>query len=208
MPQHTPGDPDSEQLATPEETHSAWKALSIADKKRLAAYAARMARMHQVADAGMTWEDLIQGSTERVLYGPREWKLKRDSFVKFMYGVIRSLAGDLCRTNAGKVRAASRSEDAGETDEDEQHERVPITIEYEHPESLLIAREDKSYAESLLEALHVEFEDEEGPFYVLECVRDGLLPRQIRERLNMGEKEYDAIRKTIERRCRKLLLPN
>lgn len=198
MVENVTEDPDFEQAATSDEVHSAWKALSAPDRKKLAAYAATLARLHQFADPGMTWEDLMQAAHVRALYGPRTWKMREVSFLQFMFGILRSIAGDLKRTNAGKVRAASSHEEADNLD----------LVDTDDPVAILIGSEQEDHARAIISALQVEFKDEEHPFYVLECLLEGLPPREVRARLNMTAKDFDAARKKIERRCRKLLRPN
>ncbi len=191
-------DPDFEPAATPEEVHSAWMALSAPDRKKLAAYAATLARLYQFADPGMTWEDLMQAADVLVLYGQRTWKMREISFLEFMFGILRSVAGDLKRTKAGKVRAASSHEEPENLD----------LADTDDPVAILIAREQEEHTRAIILALQVEFEHDEHPFYVLECLLEGLRPREVRARLNMTAKDFDAARKKIDRRCRKLLRPN
>jgi DNA-directed RNA polymerase specialized sigma24 family protein len=187
-------EPDPEFLATRAERLSAWKALSEPDRKWLIAYAGRLARRYQFADPGMTWEDLMQATYAKVFDDSRTWNVKAVSFRKFMAGVLRSIAGDLARTNAGRVRAGSGIMEEGAWE----------PIEHNDPLTLLEGMETDAWAQAHIAALQVEFQDDEGPFYVLECLREGLKPREIKERLNMGDKQFDAARNKIARRSLKL----
>lgn len=192
------GDPEPQVLATRDEKISAWKALSGRDKKALAAFAARLAKLYQYADQGMTWEDLMQEAHATALKESRTWEIKNISFKVFMFRTLRSLAGDLDRTNAGRVRAAA-------VNDEEVLEMVSNNLD---PEAILLRREREEAVQAHLAALQLEFEEDEATFYVLESLREGLKPREIRERLKMSDKEFDAARQKISRRSRKLQRPN
>jgi DNA-directed RNA polymerase specialized sigma24 family protein len=192
------GDPEPQAGATRDEKISAWKALTVADKKALAAFAERLAQAYQFADQGMTWEDLIQETASKAFRDNRNWELGRISFKQFLFGVLRSLAGDLTRTNAGRVRAESVHDEDG----------IAEVLDDRDPESILIEREREVDMQAHLAALQVEFEADDVPYYVLECVREGLKPQEIRERLKVSEKDFDAARKKIARRSLKLRRSN
>jgi len=204
MSKDLPGDPDIERLATADEIVSAWKALTTADRKRLAAYAETLAKMHQFADPGITRGDLLQEADARVLGETRQWKLRKITFMEFMFGVLRSIAGDLKRTKAGKVKAASQAEDFALLDDLPSRD----LIDRNDPETVLIAREEEERAKGLVATLQLEFQTDDDAFFVLECMIEGLPPREIRAQLNMSETDFDAVRNRIARRVRKLLRPN
>lgn len=197
------GDPDFEQLATPAEILSGWKALTVADRKKLAAYAETLARMYQFADPGMTREDLLQTAYTLVLGDKRAWKLRQITFLAYMFGVLRSVASDLKRTNAGRVRAHSDPEGL-----DEERQEFEERVDRDDPEATLIARQEQERTRALIESLQYEFKDDQDAFLVLECLLEGKKPREVRETLNMEQKDYDAVRNRIARRTIKLLRPN
>jgi DNA-directed RNA polymerase specialized sigma24 family protein len=188
-------DLEPQLVATREEMLSAWKTLTVADKKALAIWAERLARAYHFADPGMTGEDLLQDAAVLIVKGTRTWEMKKVSFRKFVFGVLRSLAGDLKRTKAGRVRAASMN-DADDLLENVRDDRDPLAIleEQRHEEAV----------QAHLSALQVEFEDDETVFFVLESIREGRQPQEIREQLNLDEKQFDAARKKIVRRSQKL----
>jgi PHD/YefM family antitoxin component YafN of YafNO toxin-antitoxin module len=188
------GDLEPQVVATREEMLSAWKSLTVADKKALAIWAERLARAYQFADPGMTGEDLMQDAAVLIVKGTRTWEMKKVSFREFVFGVLRSLAGDLKRTNAGRVRAASLNAD--ELLENVRDDRDPLAILEEQ-------RHEKA-VQAHLSALQVEFEDDETVFFVLESMREGRQPQEIRQQLNLDEKQFDAARKKIVRRSQKL----
>lgn len=192
------GDPEPQVSATRDEKMSAWKALTERDKKALIAFAAQLAQMYQYADQGMTWEDLMQEAHARALKESRKWEMKTISFNVFMFGILRSIAGDLERTKAGRVRSRC-------VNDEEVLEAVPDDL---NPEVILLRREREAAMQAHLTALQVEFQDDESTFYVLECLMEGLKPREIRERLEMSDKEFDAARQKITRRSLKLRRSN
>jgi hypothetical protein len=204
MSKGLPGDPALEQLATPEEVLSAWKTITVADRKRLAAYAETLARRHQFADAGMTRNDLLQEMNARAFGETRSWQLKQETFMQFMFGILRSIAGDLKRTKAGKVRAASASLDLQESEIVEGEN----LIDRNDPETILITREEEERAASLVKNLQQEFKDDQDVLLAIEGLLEGLPPREIRALLNMSETEYDAVRHKIGRRVRKMVRPH
>jgi hypothetical protein len=107
-----------------------------------------------------------------------------------MLGTLKSIGSDLARTNEGRVRAASVTE-----------EDLPEGADQSTPEALAITRQQ-------IEALQGEFVDADQAFYILECVADGFTPREIRKKLDLSAKEYDAARKLITRRLAKFFLSN
>lgn len=195
-------DPESEQLATPDEAMSAWRALSQEDKVRLGAFAEMEARFRQRYAPGLTGKDLLNEAAVRVLEGKRNWPLRKIAFIGFMFGTVKSIAGDLKRTNEGKLRAAALTEADLRTGDDANEGINPI----ENLSAGLDTPETFALAEDQLAAIQSEFEDDETAWYVLECAMEGYRPREIRERLNLSDHEFDAARKRIARRIAKFFL--
>ena len=203
MAQHPPEGPEGEQLATRDETISAWKALSPEDKVKLDVYANQQARMRQRYAPGISGKDLVREAAKRVFEGSRKWRMQRVRFLPFMFGVIRSIGSDLARTNSGKLAAASSSDDLLRGDEESRHPpRLDgHSVNLDTPEAIAIAKEQFAGFQS-------EFENDESAWYVLECMAEDLSGPEIQQRLGMSDKEFDAARKKIARRVHKYFFSN
>jgi hypothetical protein len=204
MAQHPPDDPQAEQLATKDETISAWLALSPEDKIRLDVYAEQQARIRQRCAPGITGSDLLQGAWTAVLEGRRKWPLRRISFLSFLLGVVMSISGDLPRTKAGRLAAATVSEHSllpetdGVTSSRPLEDLVATT---DSPEAIAIAKEQFA-------AFQRSFEDDEPAWYVLECVSEDLSGPEIQKKLGMSAADFNAATKRIARRVRKFFVSN
>lgn len=204
MQQHPPDGPEAEHIATRDETISAWKALSTEDKIRLETYATQQARIRKKCAPGITGRDLLQDAWLATLEGRRKWHLRKVSFLTFMFGAVRSIASDLSRTNAGKLAAATVSEQELRLDEESSESSNPLeelSVTYDTPEAIAIATEQFA-------AFQNAFEDDEAAWYVLECVSEDLSGAEIQQRLGMSTKDFDAARHRITRRLRKFFLSN
>ena len=203
MAQHPPEGPEGEQIATRDETISAWKALSAEDKVKLDVYATQQARMRQKYAPGMSGKDLLQEAWKRVFEGRRKWRMRKVEFLPFMFGVIAGIGSDLTRTNAGKLSAASLSEGALQVEDDPEGES-PLdryVSNSDTPDAIAIAKEQFAGFQS-------EFEDDETAWYVLECIAEGLSGPEIKQRLGISDKEFEAARKKIARRVHKYFFSN
>ncbi|PWT71111.1 MAG: hypothetical protein C5B46_08705 [Proteobacteria bacterium] len=203
MAQHPPEGPEGEQIATRDETISAWKALSAEDKIRLLVDATQQARIRQKYSPGISGMDLLQEAWLRVFEGTRKWKMRKVEFLPFMFEVVRGIGSDLTRTNSGKLSAASLSESALRS-EDEPEQESPLdryVANADTPEAIAIAKEQFAGFQS-------EFEDDESAWYVLECTAEGLSGPEIQQRLGISSKEFEAARKKIARRLAKYFLSN
>lgn len=203
MAQHPPEGPEGEQVATRDETISAWKALSAEDKVKLDVYATQQARMRQKYAPGMSGKDLLQEAWKRVFEGRRKWRMRKVEFLPFMFGVIAGIGSDLTRTNAGKLSAASLSEGALRVEDDPEGES-PLdryASNSDTPDAIAIAKEQFA-------GFHSEFEDDETAWYVLECIAESLSGPEIQQRLGISDKEFEAARKKIARRVHKYFFSN
>lgn len=204
MSQHPPDGPEAEHVATKDETISAWKALSREDKVKLDTYATQQARIRQKYAPGITGVELVREAAKRAFEASRKWRLRKVSFLQFMFGIVRSISGDLKRTNAGKLAAATMSEyDLQPGDEMQGSTQVieELCVEHDTPEGIAIAKEQFA-------AFQSDFEDDESTWYVLECISEGISGPEIQRRLGITAKEFDAARKKIARRVPKFFLPN
>jgi hypothetical protein len=203
MAQHPPEGPEGEQVATRDETISAWKALSAEDKVKLDVYATQQARMRQKYAPGISGKELLREAWLRVVEGRRKWRMRKVQFLPFMFGVIRSIGSDLARTNSGKLAAASLPEDApGSEEEPDRQPRLDRhAASLDTPEAIAIAKEQFA-------GFHSEFEDDESAWFVLECIAEGLSGPEIQQRLGISDKEFEAARKKIARRVHKYFFSN
>jgi DNA-directed RNA polymerase specialized sigma24 family protein len=203
MAQHPPEGPEGEQVATRDETISAWRALSTEDKKRLDIYAALQARMRRKYAPGITGEDLLQEGWLRVFKGRRKWRMRQVEFLPFMFGVIDSIGSDLARTKSGKLSAATLSE-GSLRNEDDPEEESPLdryAVNPDTPEAIAIANEQFA-------GFHSGFEDDETAWLVLECIAEGLSGAEIQQKLEISHNQFEAARKKIARRAPKYFLSN
>lgn len=202
MAQHPPEGPEGEQVATRDETISAWKALSLEDKIKLDVYANQQARIRQRYAPGISGKDLVREAAKRVFEGSRKWRMQKVRFLPFMFGVIRSIGSDLARTNSGKLAAASFSDDLLPGSEGSARSHLgEHSVNLDTPEAIAIAKEQ-------FKAFQSEFEDDESTWYVLECMAEDLSGPEIQKRLGMSDKEFDAARKKIARRVHKYFFSN
>jgi DNA-directed RNA polymerase specialized sigma24 family protein len=175
-------------------------ALSQDDEKRLVAYAVLQLRLWRLYGENQTEEDLLQEAFLRVLAGKRNWFLAKEPFIKFMFGTIRSLVRDLRRTRRGPPAGKTISlEDFSDVAEGQLEQEAGGRLEnLDTPEELLHAMQQ-------FQALMKEFEDDSDGWCVLEYMRiDGLSAEEARAKLGLTPKEFDAIRKRIERRFTKI----
>ena len=203
MAQHPPDGPEGEQIATRDETISAWKSLSAEDKIKLEVYATQQAKMRRKYAPGISVQDLLQEAWLRVFEGKRKWRMRHVEFLPFMFGVTRGIGSDLTQTKSGKLSAASLSEGALRNEDDPEHES-PLdryASNSDTPEAIAIAKEQFA-------AFHSDFEDDEKAWYVLECVAEGLSGPEIQRKLGMSDKEFEAARRRIARRVPKYFLSN
>lgn len=204
MAQHPPEGPEGEQVATRDETISAWKALSAEDKTKLEVYATLQAWMRRKYAPGISGEDLLQEAWKRVFEGKRRWRMRNVEFLPFMFGVIGGIGSDLTRTNSGKLSAASLSEGALRNEDDSSEQESPLdryASNTDTPEAIAIAKEQFA-------GFHSTFEDDETAWYVLECIAEGLSGPEIQRRLGMSHNEFEAARKKIARRVPKYFFSN
>ena len=204
MSQHPPDGPEAEQIATKDETISAWKAMTQEDKIKLDIYAAQQVRLRQKYAPGVSGTELINEAMLRVYEGDRAWRLRKVPFLQFMIGTVRSIGGDLKRTNEGKIAAASISDGDIEQADDMPGPRLPLDHRYmslDTPEQIAIANEQ-------LAAIQSDFEDDEPAWYVLECTIEGFSGPETQRRLGMTPKDFNAARKRIARRIPKFFLTN
>lgn len=205
MTRPPPGNPESEQLATRDEKVSGWRALTKTQKVKLAVFADQQARMRQRYSPGLTGEDLISAALERAFMGKRQWRLHKISFLEFMFGIVRSIAGDLKRTAEGKLIAASSSDQELGPAGDEGGERKAdeIAIDLDTPENILIAKQQ-------LAAFMTEFEgkDDEEAWCILECMSEGMTGPEIKEKLGITQTQYESACKKIARRAHKYFVAN
>lgn len=205
MKNQPPEAPDPELVATPSEIRSAWLALTRDEKVRLDVFAAMHARWRQRYDPGLTGDDLLHEAFRRTLDGDRKWKRQQITFLEHMFGTIMSLAGDLKRTNEGRVRSAARTAAelvVGAESDDGINPVENLAGNLDTPEDLAIAHDR-------LRAIQAEFEGDETAWLVLECLFvEGLSPRETREKLGVSEAEFNAARKRIYNRVPKFFLPN
>lgn len=204
MSQHPPDGPEAEHVASKNETISAWKAMTREDKIRLNAFAEVQARIRQRYDPGISGSDLLNEAALRAFEGTREWQLRKISFLQYMFGIVRSISGDLKRTNAGKLAAATMSESNLQPADDEEGSPrfiEELCVERDTPEGIAIAKEQ-------FVAFQSDFEDDEATWYVLECMSMGHSGPEIQRRLGITAKQLDAARKKIVRRAHKFFLNN
>ena len=208
MKKQPPEAPDPELVATPEEVVSAWHALLPEEKMKLDVFAAMHARWRQRYEPGMSGSELLHEAFRRTLdpESDRKWKRNQISFLEHMFGTIKSIAGDLKRTNEGRVRAAAHSSVevlVGERDgQDAVNALENIAGDLDTPEQFAIAHDR-------LLAIQREFEGDETAWLVLECLYvDNLSPAATREKLGLSVPEFNAARKRISNRVPKFFLAN
>jgi DNA-directed RNA polymerase specialized sigma24 family protein len=193
--------------ASRDEIISARLALSAEDEKRLLGYAVLQIRFWDINRKDLTEEDFLQEAFLRALSGKRRWYLGKELFVKFMFGVIRSLARDWRRATIGILSGKTTSIE--ELREAADHAEGALEAQAGGRLVTLDSPEELLHVKQRLEALQRELEDEPNAWCLLEYMYcDGLSAEEAQAKLGIGSTEFDALRKKIERRFRKIFFPH
>lgn len=196
---------EPEQVATREEKFSGWRALSSQEKLKLGIFAKQQALMRQKYAPGITGEDLVGEATRRAFEDGRKWRFRKISFLVFMFGIVRSIAGDLKRTAEGKLIGASISDQVLGGADEETGDPFPADPApcLDTPENILVAKQQFA-------AFQSEFEnpDDEEAWCILDCMAENLTGPQIQEKLGISKKTYESACRKIARRVHKFFVAN
>lgn len=187
-----------EQVDQPEmEYHSADEAIEafrqLSNDERIKL--ARIASFFAAGSAGfVSPQELISEAYIRVAEGRRNWR-KGKPFVRFMAGVIRSLASDgdflpeernLVRRNKGSTIVTSEHMDDVAVEEDDGD------------------REKKTESEEALSLLEARFAGDEEMELLLMGIRDGLIGEDLQDAIGVDAKRLEALRTRLNREVKKL----
>lgn len=200
-----PDGPDSEQLATRDEKVSGWRALTRTEKLKLTVFAEQQARMRQKYAPGITGTDLVNEALRRAFVGSRKWRLRKITFLEFMFGIVRSVAGDLKRTAEGRLSGLSSSEqELGSTDEGSDERRTwDMAGDLDTPENILIAKQQFAAFQS-----EFEVKDDEEAWCILECMAENMTGPEIQAKLGISKTAYESACRKIARRVHKFFVAN
>lgn len=164
--------------------------LTDADLLRLRAVARLRARALPPA-GGTGWPDLLQEAVLRALDGSRRWPPGVPLMV-FLGGVMRSLCAEHWRRYRREGKELSAVAGAAANAWQGTVARVPDHSPGSDPE--------QSYASAqALAALDRLFADDAVALRVLAGLADGLTAAEIRHLYDLGEMEYDTIRRRMRR---------
>lgn len=191
---HHPGEED-EDVASPGEVRHAIETLGVGDIKKLERVAHFWWAHYRLQGRSGSHEDLLQEAVEHCLRDVgrrRRWPKKRIGIVRFLNGVIRSIASHQAES---AVKEQKRAEAAHAFDVPPAPVGNPTPappLRVPDAESRLAAREE-------LDAIQGLFEDEPRTLEVLHCKAQGMTEGEIRENLRMDQREFDRHKKRILR---------
>ena len=191
-------DPDEgaqpDEYASREEAQAAISALSSADKKKLMVAAQYWWRRYRLEATEVEAEDLLQEAVLRTLKRekPRRWRKATVSIVKHLDRAMESIATHHCERHDAERRAAatSRGLDPAPPAPTTSAPRPPPSS---NPESQLAAREQIDEIRSL-------FGDDTQGFQAVVCRARGMEASEIQRELGISNREWEAIRKRVQRR--------
>jgi len=173
--------PGCERPSHPEYSYciAAFEALSDRDIRKLKSYARLLLSTVRGTFHHTEADDLLNEAFVRTFDGRRKWKPEQVDFLTHLMGCTRSIVHDLKKKAFAELAAM------------QQFERQNTIQEFDHyrPYRILEITRDVLQKDNDTIALRV-----------LDLLRQGRSPAEIREILNINVNVYNAARKTISRR--------
>ena len=169
--------------------------LSVVEERRLEQYARYKIRGLGRKAGSHTFEDLLNEAITAILIGAekpdagRHWRKTEVDFVKFVAGVMRSIASHW-----------------GESFEEQEYRNSDLTVESEDGQvvspidmasSSQPSQERTAIAKEELTAVLKLFEDDDDAILIVEALREGMTGPEIVEQLGMPKKQFEAGMKRI-----------
>lgn len=191
-----------DEVASIDEIIEAIESLKKEDLNRLKRYGFFRLRKLGWKSFEKTEEDLVQEALERTLVGERHWNKKAVNFFGHLLGAIRSIAThwieEFCRKE-GRVKWKQQCEEA------ERDLFDGVKSSNTSHEDQLIAAEIGLVSKNKVEMLFRHFEEDGEVTLIMECFRDGMTGREIKEGLGLSQTEYETIVRRFRRKARALL---
>ncbi len=172
-----PEDSLRDLVATAEETAAVISSLQKVDWAKLQLIARSFFKIRSLSHTWAEPEDLLQEAIIKTLGGERKWRKSRVSIIRHLERTMESISGHIA-----EHRATSS-------------EKLSLIRPSSGPPSPEKVLQDKTSLQNIRETLG---EDAEA-FEVLFLRAEGRSSAEIRTLLCIGPKEYDAIRKRIDR---------
>lgn len=132
--------------------------------------------------------DLMHEALSRTLTGQRKWPLHID-FAYFLMEAMRSIAF------AERTRIANRPGRTVSFDDDTTIFVSPGVSR--QPEEQLVAAQEREFADRAFEHAQESLQSDHQALGVLKSMRDGLSPRQIRDRFDLSPDQYELARQRV-----------
>lgn len=197
MADTTPKPVPAAHTASLEEVRAAISALTPTDIQRLVRFADfQLLKVPGTGGPSQGFE-LVNEAFERLLQESRTWNQSKVDFMGLLYGAIRSLADNWKRRMASPVDGAvpfsalQKKNDDGEVYDPALEFRAPIP----DPAQMTMYRDT-------LEHIDAMFADDDDARTVLDGLKEGMTPSQIRD-CGFSKEEYNAIIIRIRRRLKR-----
>lgn len=193
MADHVP--PTPPEAATPTQIETAYKSLTHRELKVIDRIAQTLAWPDLRAGSGWTAEDLEQEALLRSLDGRRRWFPKEVDFVRFLAGVMRSIASEWRRRGQRWSQSLEGLEDEGASKE------TRVQLSAVSASATEEAVRQKEVRDELVR-LRARFAGDDEVEFILMGIEDGLGRAEIIEAAGMTLKAYDAARNRLIRAVR------
>ncbi|UOF02883.1 sigma-70 RNA polymerase sigma factor region 4 domain-containing protein [Bdellovibrio reynosensis] len=170
-----------QSYASSEEVEFAVRALTPGDRKKLLLSARFWWRKFGLHYSELQPEDLLQEAVCRALSGDRKWP-KHVSFIKFISQTIKSIAGHHRTSRESELDRINQKITDGSSDQD-----------------------SKIDAAAEVEKIRIFFGEDTQGFEVLKLKAEGLDGVEIMEALELDEKEWETVRKRVQRKVAKYI---
>lgn len=201
--------------ATPADIRQAIEALTREDTERIRQTAQnRIYKIGARAANGRDPDDLIEEAFERVLGETRHWYKERVAFTKYLVGVIWSIASEWAgyRERNKKLPEFAGLESQLTKTDNEGKQVSPfdgLATKDLNPEQALAQAEANAererHSETFMERIRAEFADDVLASLVIDGLLDDLDAAEIRETLELSDKEFKATMRRIQRHVKTLM---
>jgi DNA-directed RNA polymerase specialized sigma24 family protein len=187
-----------ERAATPDEITAAIDGLSATDWYRLRKYGDHLIVLLAEKAGDRRGADLLNEAFMRLLKRSRKWDKTKVDFFNFLIGAMKSIANAWLRkkvspTEQPVLASALVTEDDEGTPTDPAEEFKSIE---KSAEIMLVYKEVVHQIEGL-------FPDDELASAVIEALREGYSPPEVRAFWNLSQTDYNAVMVKIRRRVAK-----
>jgi DNA-directed RNA polymerase specialized sigma24 family protein len=196
-------DRDQERVATTDEVRNAINSLSLADLAKLKKFDETLTEKIRRRVWGVGAGDLLQEAIISVLEaGHRNWKPNQVDLMGFLMGAMRSIASNWSRK--GRKTEPPPRLDSDLVSVNEDGDQIPTALEAAldgrpNPEQFLLMSELPS-EEALVAELENLVRDDLVASLVMEGWKNGMKGPEIRDSLDLTQKEHEAAVKRIRRK--------